>query len=347
MLSSASLTYPDGTHELVWLPDANVKYFQGKHVPLFLTAIIIVTTGLAYTTLLFSWQWLLQVPKIKIFKWIENTRLNLFMEANLAPYKARYRFWTGLLFFMRIVIYLVVALDKSHEKGVSLLTIGITVMCLFLLKSVLGNNIYRKQAVDNINSLSYFNLLIYCLARLHWQKNEKVQKTIAKFSASLAFTVFVCVLFYHILRSVADIRCFRGIKEFIKQRIQKCGVMLKLVDDPNSQTQEIQAMGGAQCTTTVVGLSSRQSMGSSMYVQEKVSTKNDGDLSTVKQVQTLALVKERRLQRNKRRSAVRHPYSKFKAKKWTDSIKLRESLLQDSNCSVSYTHLTLPTNREV
>ena len=52
MLSSASLTYPDGTHELVWLPDANVKYFQGKHVPLFLTAIIIVTTGLAYTTLL-------------------------------------------------------------------------------------------------------------------------------------------------------------------------------------------------------------------------------------------------------------------------------------------------------
>ena len=329
VLSSASLTYPDGSHELVWLPDASVKYLQGKHIPLFLTAIITVTIGATYTTLLFCWQWLLQAPKIKVFKWVENTRLNLFMEANLAPYKASYRFWTGLLFFVRIIVYLVVALDKSHEKGVSLVAIGVTVTCLFLLKLALGNSIYRRQAIDNVNSLSYFNLLVYCLARLYWRKNEKFQKTIAKFSASLAFTVFVCVLFYHILRIVADIRCFEGIKEFIKQRTQKCGVMLKLVDDLNSQKQEMQATGGAQCTTTVVGLSSRQSMGSSMYVQEKDGTKNDGDLSTVKQVQTSALVKERRLQKNKQCSAVRHPYSKFKAKKWTE---LRESLLQDSNC---------------
>ena len=284
VLSSASLTYPDGSHELVWLPDASVKYLQGKHIPLFLTAIITVTIGATYTTLLFCWQWLLQAPKIKVFKWVENTRLNLFMEANLAPYKASYRFWTGLLFFVRIIVYLVVALDKSHEKGVSLVAIGVTVTCLFLLKLALGNSIYRRQAIDNVNSLSYFNLLVYCLARLYWRKNEKFQKTIAKFSASLAFTVFVCVLFYHILRIVADIRCFEGIKEFIKQRTQKCGVMLKLVDDLNSQKQEMQATGGAQCTTTVVGLSSRQSMGSSMYVQEKDSTKNNGDLLTVMQL---------------------------------------------------------------
>ena len=33
ILSFAVLTYPDGSWELVWLPDASVKYFWGKHFP--------------------------------------------------------------------------------------------------------------------------------------------------------------------------------------------------------------------------------------------------------------------------------------------------------------------------
>ena len=62
ILSYTILEYPDGSSEVVWRPDASVKYFKGKHIPLFLTAVVIVTIGLAYTILLFSWQWLLRVP---------------------------------------------------------------------------------------------------------------------------------------------------------------------------------------------------------------------------------------------------------------------------------------------
>ena len=54
-LSFAILDYPDGSREVVWLPDATLKYFRGRHVPLFITALLILAICISYTVLLFSW----------------------------------------------------------------------------------------------------------------------------------------------------------------------------------------------------------------------------------------------------------------------------------------------------
>ena len=55
-LSFAKLDYPDGKQEIVWLPDGNVEYFKGKHIPLVLVTLLIILIGLPYTILLFLWQ---------------------------------------------------------------------------------------------------------------------------------------------------------------------------------------------------------------------------------------------------------------------------------------------------
>ena len=55
-LSVGILKYPDGSSEMLWLPDATVKYLSGKHIPLFIAAVLILLVGLVYTALLFSWQ---------------------------------------------------------------------------------------------------------------------------------------------------------------------------------------------------------------------------------------------------------------------------------------------------
>ena len=54
-LSFGNLNYPDGSVKMVWLPDATVNYLSGKHVILFLAAVLILLVGLVYTALLFSW----------------------------------------------------------------------------------------------------------------------------------------------------------------------------------------------------------------------------------------------------------------------------------------------------
>ena len=41
IFSFAILVYPDGSRHVVWLPDASVSYLKGKHVLLFLAAVVI------------------------------------------------------------------------------------------------------------------------------------------------------------------------------------------------------------------------------------------------------------------------------------------------------------------
>ncbi len=95
ILAFGVLKYPDDSRKVVWLPDTSVKYFKGKHIPLFLVAVFILILGLAYTFLLFAWQWLIRAPNMVMFRWIRNTKLHSFMEAYHAPYKPKYCYLLG------------------------------------------------------------------------------------------------------------------------------------------------------------------------------------------------------------------------------------------------------------
>ena len=79
-LSVGILEHSDGSSEMLWLPDATVKYLSGKHIPLFIAAVLILLVGLVYTALLFSWQWLLYLPRWRIFEWSRNPKTQMFIE---------------------------------------------------------------------------------------------------------------------------------------------------------------------------------------------------------------------------------------------------------------------------
>ena len=117
--SFAVLDYPDNSHKIVWLPDATVKYFSGKHVALLITATLILTAGIAYTVILFSWQWLLYRQNKKLFKWIRYQRLRMFLEPYHAPYTFQHRYWTGLLLLVRVVLYIISAVNVSGDPGLA------------------------------------------------------------------------------------------------------------------------------------------------------------------------------------------------------------------------------------
>ena len=122
-LSAGILEYPDGSRELVWLPDSTVRYLSGKHIPLFITAIFIVLIGLIYTVLLLSWQWLLQLPNWRVFKWSRNQRLQIFIETHHIPYTPKHRYWPGLLLLVHFALYLVASLNVSNDPGIALMAI--------------------------------------------------------------------------------------------------------------------------------------------------------------------------------------------------------------------------------
>ena len=60
-----------------------------------------------------------------------------------ALYVSKHHYWTGLLHFIRIVFYLVFALNVSGDPGVNLQAITTTVLCLLSLKGQFGQ-VYKS-----------------------------------------------------------------------------------------------------------------------------------------------------------------------------------------------------------
>ena len=84
-----------------------------KHIPLFIAALLILLVGLVYTALLFSWKWLLHLPMWRIFRSSRNAKIHTFIEIYHTPYTPTYRYWTGLLLIICIILYLVDAINVS------------------------------------------------------------------------------------------------------------------------------------------------------------------------------------------------------------------------------------------
>ena len=133
-LSFGNLSCPDGSVKMVWLPDATIEYLSEKHIVLFLAAILILVIGLVYTALLFSWQWLLHLPRWRIFRWTMDQKLQIIIETYHTPYTPKHRYWTGLLLLARAVLYLVAAANVSNDPTVALTATFVIVCCIFLFE---------------------------------------------------------------------------------------------------------------------------------------------------------------------------------------------------------------------
>ena len=198
-LSFAVLDYPDGSRETVWLPDGNVPYFQGKHVALVLVALLIILVGVPYTILLFLWQWLVRAPEWKIYKWTRNTKLNAFISVHHAPYNSKYRYWTGLLLLMRVVLYITASVTVSADPQTSLLITIIIVGNLFVIKEITGARVYKKSFLNIIDTVLYFNLLAFAAFSLYDFKTDITKQTaVAYTSTIITFILLVGVVIYHV-----------------------------------------------------------------------------------------------------------------------------------------------------
>ena len=198
-LSFAKLDYPDGKQEIVWLPDGNVKYFQGKHIPIVLVALLIILIGLPYTILLFLWQWIVCAPKWKIFKWTRNTKLNAFIATYHVPHNSKYRYWTGLLLLVRVILYVTASVTVSANPQTFPLISIILIGGLLLFKGVFGLRVYKNSLVDVVDTVLYFNLLALSGFTLYEFKSDLTkQKAVAYTSTIITFILFIGSICYYI-----------------------------------------------------------------------------------------------------------------------------------------------------
>ena len=215
--SFATIRYPDGSSETVWLPDASIGYLQGRHLVLFLTAVFIVMLSVAYTALLFSWQWLIHCQHRTAFGWVKNQNLIHFLEPYHAPYTFKHRYWTGLLLLVRVVLYIISATNVSGDPRVALVSTVSLITFLLLLKGFLGARLYKTTLVDLLEVFMYFNLLMF--SALSWyalETNSPRQQAIAYTSISITIFLLLIVILYHVYKYTGATTKFRRSLHFKK-----------------------------------------------------------------------------------------------------------------------------------
>ncbi len=211
-LSVGILESPDKrSSEMLWLPDATVKYLSGKHIPLFIAAVLILLVGLVYTALLFSWQCFLRLPQWRIFGWSRNPKIQTFIETYHTPYNPKHRYWTGLLLIIRIILYLIAAANVSNDPTIALTAIIFMVCCIVLLKGLIGSRLQKNVLTDLLETFFYFNILFFAIFSSYSLDSKYIhQEAITNTSVIAAIIVSLLIILCHIYTNT---RVFSRVKK--------------------------------------------------------------------------------------------------------------------------------------
>ena len=197
------LEYPT-YNKSVWLYDANIDYLSGKHIPLFIVAVLVfLFLFLPYTLLLLFGQWLQAISHLRLFSWVN--RLKPFIDSYHAPYKANHRYWPGLLLVLRFVLLLVFALNLQQDPSVNLLAILVGTGLLVAWAWVNGG-VYRNWCLDALEGLFALNLIILVGATYHVDHSHGNQLVVGYTSVSIALATFIGIFVFQLANVTGIIR---------------------------------------------------------------------------------------------------------------------------------------------
>ena len=167
---------------------------------LILINVLVLFVGIMYCALLFFWQWLPRYQDKVIFKWVKYQKLRHFLEPYHAPYVGKYRYWTGLLLFVRFLLYLISLLNFSLNPRVNLISVIFFIGGLIVLKCVISRRIYNFWLLDTMESAIYFNLIAF--SALTWYNLDfgGNQIAVAYISVMIIFILLIAVIIFHFLR---------------------------------------------------------------------------------------------------------------------------------------------------
>ena len=208
-LSFTFLTYPDGT-KTVWLYDSNIEYLHGKHIPLFIAALLaLLFLLMPYTLMLFFIQCL---PKLncRIFFWVK--KLKPLFDAYTGPYKDRYRFWTGFLLIVRTLLFLIFTFGNP---GLNLAAISITSTCLAFSPAV-----YKKVWLTLLEYSLLLNLSAISAATFYCRDSQLSgnQAVVVYISVGIALITFVTIMVYHLYKYTISSRAWKTVSDRITHK---------------------------------------------------------------------------------------------------------------------------------
>ena len=217
IFQSTTLTYPDSYQQRVWVYDSNVNYFKGKHIPLFLSALVLlIFLAIPYTAVLIGIQWLQKLKNYRVIFWVH--KFKPLFDAYTGPYKENHRYWTGLFLLVRVLLFLVFSLNVTNDPSVNFISIIITIFALALYLSLIGG-VYKSKLRNIIEVAFLMNLGSLSVTSLYQIIKGGGQETITHVFVSISLILFVFIIAYHVYLSLVATRRGKRFKSFIKSQL--------------------------------------------------------------------------------------------------------------------------------
>ena len=211
-LSYTSLEYPNNSQIAVWLHDGNIRYFSGRHIPLFTAAIVcLIFLFLPYTMLLIFSQCLQAKSNRRIFSCINSRYVKPFLDAYHAPYTNKHRYWTGMMLLLRLVLFLISAVNALGDPNVNLLAIATT--AILTAPTILGSRIYKTWSLGLLETSFILNLTILAVATLYIRASGGNQNAVTFTSVGIAFATFTGIVIYHSVQQIKDTRLWKRVRQ--------------------------------------------------------------------------------------------------------------------------------------
>ena len=205
-LSFAVLSYSTEETQLVWLYDGNIKYFQGKHIPLAVTALAFGALSLPYACVLFIYC-LQRGSNLRLLFWVR--KLKPLFDAYSGPYTDKTHFWTGLLLLVHISLFTLFAINVFGEQVINTMVTAIVCLALLVLAWFFRSGIYKKMPLDILESSFLLNLGALCIATTYSQKSANEYQAIFTYcSVATALVTFIGIITYHTYTQLVTWRCF-------------------------------------------------------------------------------------------------------------------------------------------
>ena len=202
----------------VWLYDANIDYLRTKHIPLFVLAVLVfLFLFVPYTLLLLFGQWLQAISHLRFFAWVKSARLKFFMDSYHAPYKARHRYWPGLLLVLRLVLLLVFALNLQQDRDINLLAILIGTGTLQLWAWTSGG-VYKNSYLDALEGSFALNLIILVGSTMYVNHSGGNQLAVGYTSVTIALVTFIGILAFQLADVSGITQCLKMKYTGLKRR---------------------------------------------------------------------------------------------------------------------------------
>ena len=157
---------------------------------------------------------------------VNSTRLNAYVDASLAPYKNKLRFWFGARLILTSIIYIIIANRGTDNPKLSL-TLELSLLVGFSLIQAFMRP-FESLLVAILDLSFLFNLIALTLGVLYTIQNRESyrnQEIIVNISLSVALLTNIGIILWH---SIKTLRKYKRIKEKVLRVATRLIQALKL-----------------------------------------------------------------------------------------------------------------------